>query len=39
MMYETVETPEFSEESFWGKISKKVIKVCREVVEKAITMY
>lgn len=39
MMYEAVETPEFSEESFWGKISKKVVKTCSAVAEKAVTMY
>jgi uncharacterized membrane protein YkvA (DUF1232 family) len=39
MKHETVEIPEFSEESFWRKISKKIVKTCGAVAEKAVTMY
>ena len=39
MRNEANDIPEFSEESFWGKLSRKVVKACRDVAEKAVTLY
>jgi len=39
MMYEEMNTPEFNEESFWAKFTRKLLKICRLVAEKAVTLY
>ena len=39
MMYEANGAADFNEGSFWRKLSRKVVKVCRDVAEKAVTLY